>query len=194
MLEENSVQAAEKEEDGCDIPEYYVIFEEIDNLVFQKIKEIVLEAPPKEMFSEGFSDHIIHIDDQEVTLSEVIKDFDFQKFYNLIRRIQQELNQNESFEDAPSSQAVLAIRGVINSITEIREEDKIVCTSTCDEVKRVVLHAFEVPKNHRPRPHNTESDSPDINYHSLDHYYYVYIVKNLQKTDWLELDNHMNHL
>jgi hypothetical protein len=193
MLEEDSGIIG-GEYDGCDLPEKYVILGDIDRIVFQEIQTIVSHASPDERFSQGFSEHKLVLDNQEKPLSEVIKDFDFQKFYNLIHRIQKELNQNESFENAPSSQAVLAIRGVMNSITEITEEDKIVCTSTCDEVQRVVLHAFEVPKNHRPRPHNTESDSPDINYHSLDHYYYVYIVKNLQKTDWLEPDNHMNHL
>jgi hypothetical protein len=195
MLEEDFVRD-DREECDYSPPEDYVIFEEIDNIVFQKINEIVLNASPKERFSEGFSDHIIRLDDQEATLSDVIKDFDFSKLYNLILRIQNELNERKNYkEEAPNPRAVLAIRGVMNSITTI-EEDRIIGVSDCDEVKQLIVHCFETPKNYRPRPVNPDDtlfNFSDDQYDSLDHHYYVYIVGNLQNVNWHELNDHMNH-
>jgi hypothetical protein len=95
MLEEDSGIIG-GEYDGCDIPKNYVILGDIDRIVFQEIQKIVSHASPDERFSQGFAEHKLVLDNQEKPLSEVIKDFDFQKFYNLIRRIQQELNSNRS--------------------------------------------------------------------------------------------------
>jgi hypothetical protein len=196
MLEENFV-GDDREEYDSSPPEDYVIFEEIDNLVFQKIQEVVSNAPLDERFSEGFSDHTIRIGDQEKPLSDVIKNFDFQKLYNLILRIQNELNERKNYKkEAPNPQAVLAIKGVMNSITRI-EEDRIISVSDCDEVNQLIVHCFEIPKNYWPRPCNLDDTALDFSndpYDSLDHYYYVYIVGNLQNVNWYEIDEHRYHL
>ena len=98
MLEEDSGIIG-GEYDGCDIPKNYVILGDIDRIVFQEIQKIVSHASPDEKFSQGFAEHKLVLDNQEKPLSDVIlKDFDFPMVFNLIRRIQQELNQEKSFE------------------------------------------------------------------------------------------------
>ena len=106
-------------------------FQEIDDLIFERIKDIVSHASPDEKFSQGFAEHKLVLDNQEKPLSDVIlKDFDFPMVFNLIRRIQQELNQEKSFEEEPNLEALMAMEGLIYILMEKRKEQP---TSNPDE-------------------------------------------------------------
>ena len=97
-------------------------FQEIDDLIFDRIKTIVSQASPDEKFSQGFAEHKLVLDNQEKPLSDVIlKDFDFPMVFNLIHRIQNELNESKSFEEEPNPKALFAIKGLMNILTKIEQ-------------------------------------------------------------------------
>jgi hypothetical protein len=136
MLEEDSGIIG-GEYAGCDLPEKYVILGDIDRIVFQEIQTIVSHASTDERFSQGFAEHKLVLDNQEKPLSEVIKDFDFQKLYNLILRIHRELNQEKRFDEEPSPEAIQAIKGLMQSLTKT-ERGTIIGISTDDEVNSFI--------------------------------------------------------
>jgi hypothetical protein len=147
-------------------------FQEIDDLVFDRIKCIVSDAS----LSKKFSDHRLDPNDPEKgMLDEKIKSLQYLSVVNLISRIRRELNTNVSGEqkdvlgDEPNLEAVLAIKGLMNALTKAEEENvKIVGLSNDDEVNRFITACFQEPKDIFKRH----------DYQSLDHQYYAFVVGN----------------
>jgi hypothetical protein len=147
-------------------------FEEIDDLVFERIQYIVSGAS----LSKNFSDHLLDpFDPKKGMLDEKIKSLQYTSVVNLILRIRRELNTNVSGEqkdvlgDEPNLEAVLAIKGLMNTLTKAEEENvKIVGLSNDDEVNRFITACFQEPKDIF-KAHD---------YQSLDHQYYAFVVGN----------------
>ncbi len=147
-------------------------FQAIDDLVFDRIKCIVSDAS----LSKNFSDHLLDpFDPEKGMLDEKIKSLQYLSVVNLISRIRRELNTNVSGEqkdvlqDEPNLEAVLAIKGLMNTLTKAEEENvKIVGLSNHDEVNRFITACFQEPKDIF-KTHD---------YKSLDHQYYAFVVGN----------------
>ena len=115
-------------------------FQEIDDLIFERIKTIVSQASPDERFPQGFADHQFDpFDTEKGMLDAKIRGLQYNSVVNLILRIDQELNKNSQWseifinENQPTAEAARAIRGLINSLIEI-QEGKIVQKSQNKEV------------------------------------------------------------
>ena len=151
-------------------------FQEIDDLIFDRIKTIVSQASPDERFPQGFSNHLLDLNAPEKgMLDEKIKSLQYTSVVNLILRIRRELNTNANGEqkdvlqDEPNLEAVLAIKGLMNALTKAEEENvKIVGLSNDDEVNRFITACFQEPKDIF-KTHD---------YKSLDHQYYAFVVGN----------------
>ena len=110
-------------------------------------------------------------------LDEKIKSLQYLSVVNLISRIRRELNTNANGEqkdvlqDEPNLEAVLAIKGLMNTLTKAEEENvKIVGLSNHDEVNRFITACFREPKDIF-KTHD---------YKSLDHQYYAFVVGNAE--------------
>ena len=151
-------------------------FQEIDDLIFDRIKTIVSQASPDERFPQGFSNHLLDPNDPEKGMLDAkIRGLQYNSVVNLISRIRKELNANISGEqkdvlnDEPNLEAVLAIKGLMNTLTKAEEENvKIVGLSNDDEVNRFIAACFREPENIF-KTHD---------YKSLDHQYYAFVVGN----------------
>jgi hypothetical protein len=153
-------------------------FQEIDDLIFERIKDIVSHASSDERFPQGFSNHLLDPNDPEKgMLDEKIKSLQYTSVVNLISRIRKELNVNVSGEqkdvlnDEPNLEAVLAIRGLMNTLTKPKEtEGRVIIEGLSDhnEVNRFITACFREPENIF-KTHD---------YKSLDHQYYAFVVGN----------------
>jgi hypothetical protein len=151
-----------------------------ENIVFQRITAIVVEVGDQNPSFQGFSAHPWDPKKpKKGTLADQIRQLDFPEVYNLIRRIHRELNHQKSFDEEPNPEAIQAIKELMQSLTKI-EDDKIIGISTEDEVNRFIHSCFEEPKNIRNGEQGT------IEYKSLEHQHYVFVVANVQRT-WGEL-------
>lgn len=149
-------------------------FQAIDDLVFDRIKCIVSDAS----LSKNFSDHLLDpFDPEKGMLDEKIKSLQYLSVVNLISRIRRELNANVSGEqkdvlnDEPNLEAVLAIRGLMNTLTTPIETDgkvRISGLSNYNEVNHFITACFQEPENIF-KTHD---------YQSLDHQYYAFVVGN----------------
>jgi hypothetical protein len=149
-------------------------FQEIDDLVFERIQYIVSDAS----LSKNFSDHPLDPDDLEKGMLDAkIRGLQYNSVVNLISRIRRELNTNVSGEqkdvlgDEPNLEAVLAIKGLMNTLTKATQSDgniKITGLSNHAEVNRFITACFQEPKDIF-KAHD---------YQSLDHQYYAFVVGN----------------
>jgi hypothetical protein len=147
-----------------------------ENIVFQRITAIVVEVGDQNPSFQGFSAHPWDPKKpKKGTLADQIRQLDFPEVYNLIRRIHRELNQEKSFDEDPNPEAIQAIKALMQNLTKI-EDDKIIGISTDDEVNRFIHSCFEEPKNIRNGEQGT------IEYKSLEHQHYVFVVANVQRT------------
>jgi hypothetical protein len=153
-------------------------FQEIDDLIFDRIKTIVSQASPDERFPQGFSNHLLDPNDPEKGMLDAkIRGLQYNSVVNLISRIRKELNANVSGEqkdvlnDEPNLEAVLAIKGLMNALTKATQSDgniKITGLSNHAEVNRFITACFQEPKDIFKRH----------DYQSLDHQYYAFVVGN----------------
>ena len=153
-------------------------FQEIDDLIFDRIKTIVSQASPDERFPQGFSNHLLDPNDPEKGMLDAkIRGLQYNSVVNLISRIRKELNANVSGEqkdvlnDEPNLEAVLAIRGLMNTLTTPIETDgkvRISGLSNYNEVNHFITACFQEPENIFKKH----------DYQSLDHQYYAFVVGN----------------
>ena len=120
-------------------------FQDIDDLIFERIKDIVSHASPDKSFPQGFSNHLLDPNDREKGMLDAkIRGLQYNSVVNLILRIDQELNKNSEWseifinENQTTAEAARAIRGLINSLIEIRE-GKIVQKSQNKEVYNFIV-------------------------------------------------------